>query len=62
MKLKVTAEGVETEGQLQFLRRHRCDQGQGFLLGRPVPAAKFEELLRRSPAAGGILFERDARA
>ncbi|HET7452886.1 MAG TPA: EAL domain-containing protein, partial [Thermoanaerobaculia bacterium] len=62
MKLKVTAEGVETEGQLQFLRRHRCDQGQGFLLGRPVPAAQFEELLRRTAAPGGILFERDARA
>ena len=36
--LVVTAEGVEDQRQLTFLRRHRCPQAQGFLLGRPGPA------------------------
>jgi EAL domain-containing protein (putative c-di-GMP-specific phosphodiesterase class I) len=46
----VTAEGVETERQLQALRDLGCDHAQGFLLGRPVPV---EELLTglRSEAA-----------
>ncbi len=46
LKLKVIAEGVETKEQLAFLRRHHCDQAQGFLISRPVPAADLETLLR----------------
>ncbi len=38
LRLQVTAEGVETEEQLATLRTMGCDQVQGFLLGRPVPA------------------------
>lgn len=38
LNLEVVAEGVETEEQLDFLRAHRCDLGQGFLFSRPVPA------------------------
>ena len=34
----VTAEGVETRAQLEFLRAHNCDIAQGYLLGRPSPA------------------------
>ena len=40
--LRVIAEGVETEEQLAFLRRLDCEEQQGFLMGRPVTAEKFE--------------------
>ena len=50
LKLKVVAEGVETERQLHFLRDHGCDQVQGYLLARPMDAETFGELLARLPA------------
>ena len=46
LKLQVVAEGVETGDQRDFLRRHECDQAQGFLFGRAVPLAKLIEQLR----------------
>ncbi len=53
LQLAVIAEGVETEPQLACLRRHRCDQIQGYYFSRPVPAEQFDQLLaddRRLPA------------
>jgi diguanylate cyclase (GGDEF)-like protein len=47
LRLKVVAEGVETEPQAQLLRLLRCDQAQGFLFSRPVPAEDIEALLRK---------------
>lgn len=44
--LKVIAEGVETGEQLDFLRRHGCDEIQGYYFSRPVPAEEFARLLR----------------
>jgi len=46
LHLKVIAEGVETEGQLNYLRSHGCDEIQGYYFSRPVPALEFEQLLR----------------
>jgi diguanylate cyclase (GGDEF)-like protein/PAS domain S-box-containing protein len=45
LRLKVIAEGVETEQQAQLLRLLRCDQAQGYLFSRPVPAEQLETLL-----------------
>lgn len=42
---RITAEGIETQAQYAFLRNAGCDQGQGYLIGRPMPAAAFEQWL-----------------
>jgi EAL domain-containing protein (putative c-di-GMP-specific phosphodiesterase class I) len=52
LHLKVIAEGVETEAQLRFLKRHRCDEVQGFYYGEPVApeahaAALYQETAKR---------------
>lgn len=46
LKLKVIAEGVETEGQLTLLIANQCDEIQGFFFSRPVPASELECMLR----------------
>jgi len=43
--LNVVAEGVETEEQLAFLRRHGCNQIQGFLCSKPLSVENFSEML-----------------
>jgi EAL domain-containing protein (putative c-di-GMP-specific phosphodiesterase class I) len=43
--MEVTAEGVETPAQTAFLRAKRCDEMQGFLYSKPLPAAAFEEFV-----------------
>jgi diguanylate cyclase (GGDEF)-like protein len=56
LRLAVVAEGVETQEQADFLRRRACEEAQGFLFARPVPAAAFETLL----AAQGEAARRSA--
>lgn len=46
--LKTVAEGVECVEQLEFLRNHQCDEMQGYYFSRPIPAAKFTELLTQN--------------
>jgi len=58
--LKVVAEGVETEAQLQFLRDHRCDEIQGFWLAPPLEAAECPAFIRRwRPVPGPSSLEAD---
>ena len=47
LKLKVVGEGVETAAQFDFLKRHACDEVQGYHFGRPMPAGEFESFARR---------------
>ena len=49
LRLSVIAEGVETEEQAKLLRLLRCDQMQGYLYGRPMPAADCAALLHMAP-------------
>jgi diguanylate cyclase (GGDEF)-like protein len=49
--MKTVAEGVETAEQLQMLRLIKCDQAQGFLLGRPTPAADVPAAVTRLSGA-----------
>ena len=54
LKLKVVAEGVETKGQESLLESQDCDEMQGFLFSKPVPADEFEKLLMSVAGKGGL--------
>ena len=51
LRLRVIAEGVETEGQFSYLRNLGCDEMQGYYLHRPMPADEFPGFLRRGRVA-----------
>ncbi|MGD1807647.1 two-component system response regulator [Dapis sp. BLCC M126] len=46
LNLRVIAEGVETQAELDFLQKHECDEIQGYLFSPPLPTSKFEQLLK----------------
>jgi diguanylate cyclase (GGDEF)-like protein len=46
--INVVAEGIETAEQLHFLRRHNCEEGQGYFLSRPKPPNEIEGLLLKA--------------
>ena len=48
LDLKVIAEGVETDAQLRFLRRHGCDEVQGFFHGEAQPPEAYRKLLEKA--------------
>ena len=47
LRLKTTAEGVETPAQRDALQRLGCDFAQGYLIARPMPAAELEQRFLR---------------
>lgn len=47
-QLRVIGEGVETEGQMNFLRRHHCDELQGYYFSKPIPGDDYEQMLKRA--------------
>jgi EAL domain-containing protein (putative c-di-GMP-specific phosphodiesterase class I) len=48
MGMYVIAEGIETQAQADFLSMHECDQFQGYLYARPMPAEEFSKLIPNS--------------
>lgn len=48
LRLKITAEGVETKEQLDYLQMRGCDEGQGYYFSRPVPADLITPMLQKS--------------
>ena len=52
LKLRVTAEGVETVEQLEFLRSLHCDDIQGYFVSRPVPGEELTQILAATRGAG----------
>jgi diguanylate cyclase (GGDEF)-like protein/PAS domain S-box-containing protein len=50
LHMLVIAEGVESRAQMAYLRRHRCDEIQGFHFSRAIPAGELAELVRKNRA------------
>ncbi|HXN98048.1 MAG TPA: EAL domain-containing protein [Candidatus Acidoferrales bacterium] len=56
LKLRVVAEGVETQEELAFLQAHQCDEAQGYFFSRPLLPEQFAKLLKSGiPAAAALV-------
>jgi EAL domain-containing protein (putative c-di-GMP-specific phosphodiesterase class I) len=51
MELKVIAEGVENQKQMEFLKQNGCHAAQGYYFSRPIPADDFEKLILKTPSS-----------
>jgi diguanylate cyclase (GGDEF)-like protein len=51
LKLEVLAEGIETKAQLNFLKKNKCTEGQGFYFSKPLTSPEFEAYLKKSAQA-----------
>ena len=60
--MRTCAEGVETDAQLAFLKRERCDEVQGYYFGKPMPAPEFERLYSSWSSDGRPRAAEDALA
>jgi diguanylate cyclase (GGDEF)-like protein/PAS domain S-box-containing protein len=56
--MRAVAEGVETRAQLEFLKRHGCDEGQGYWFSKPQPPDTITACLREGRCIGSGLDER----
>ncbi|MCC2099100.1 MAG: EAL domain-containing protein, partial [Hyphomicrobiales bacterium] len=54
LKLKIVAEGVETNEQAARLQEEKCDVLQGFLFGRPMPQSSFVDFVEKSAGKRNI--------
>jgi diguanylate cyclase (GGDEF)-like protein len=61
LNLRIIAEGVETEDQLDFLKAHKCDEAQGFYFSRPVPPPQIASFLESREPIGNIQAPRAYR-
>jgi diguanylate cyclase (GGDEF)-like protein len=59
LKLKVIAEGVQNTEQLEFLRRHQCDQAQGYLISRAIAPLDLQALLQAA-ARGELTYAQES--
>jgi EAL domain-containing protein (putative c-di-GMP-specific phosphodiesterase class I) len=59
--VRVTGEGIETASQLSTLMELDCNHGQGFFLGRPVPAEELAAVLRAADTTEVAVAARLAR-
>jgi diguanylate cyclase (GGDEF)-like protein len=57
LRVGLVAEGIERKPQAEFLARHRCQEMQGELFGRPVPAGELERILAGERRRGTLLGE-----
>ena len=55
LRIKITAEGVETEAQLGLLQQENCDLVQGYLLGKPMAKEDLGTLLVAASATGTLV-------
>lgn len=52
LRLGITAEGVDTDSLLDLVRRHGCNESQGYLHGKPMSPEEFRDMLRQWPERG----------
>ena len=58
LKLRVVAEGVETQEELKFLQAHECDEAQGYYFSRPVLPEQFARLLKTGVSEAAVFVHR----
>jgi diguanylate cyclase (GGDEF)-like protein/PAS domain S-box-containing protein len=58
LKLRVVAEGVETQEELEFLRAHQCEEAQGYYFSRPVLPKQFAILLKNGIPESAVVVHR----
>jgi diguanylate cyclase (GGDEF)-like protein/PAS domain S-box-containing protein len=58
LKLRVVAEGVETQEELEFLQVHHCDEAQGYYFSRPVLPQQFAKLLQAGIPEASVVVHR----